>query len=299
MVIVEPWLSSLFLGELQSERKVQFDGIQDLEMRLASMFDAGRVAFSDVTLDPTLYVRHLANIVDESDVTLESLHAPDLYLACACAHGEPSAVTTFERDYISTLDAPLRSTGLDAHAVDDVRQRVRELLLVGTDDVPGIASSRGKGQLRSWLRAVAERLAMMHFRGKRETPTDDTALEGMAEIGADAQLAPWKQQYAAAFREAFEHSVKSLSEHDRVLLRQHHLDQLSIDQLATLHKVHRATAARWVAAARASLLSRVRERMIEKLAISGGELDSALRLARSQLEVSMHRLFGGKRQRKT
>jgi RNA polymerase sigma-70 factor, ECF subfamily len=93
--------------------------------------------------------------------------------------------------------------------------------------------------------------------------------------------------------------VKGLSDHDRVLLRQHHLDQLTIDELASLHKVHRATAARWIANARASLLSRVRERMIERLSISGGELDSALRLARSQLEVSIHRLLGGKRQRKT
>jgi RNA polymerase sigma-70 factor, ECF subfamily len=296
---VEPWLSSLFLGDLEPERRAQYEGISDLELRLASMFDAGRAAFSAVTLDAESYVRHLANIVGETGASLDSLQAADLYLACACAHGEPNAVATFERDYISTLEAPLRSTGLDAHAIDDVRQRVREILLVGTDDVPGIASYRGKGQLRSWLRAVAVRQAMMHFRGKRETPTDDGALEGMAEIGADAQLAPWKQQYAAAFREAFEQSVKALSDHDRTLLRQHHLDQLSIDELATLHKIHRATAARWVAAARASLLAGVRERMIAKLSITGGELDSALRLARSQLEVSIHRLLGGNRQRKT
>jgi RNA polymerase sigma-70 factor (ECF subfamily) len=191
----------------------------------------------------------------------------------------------------------LRSSGLDAHAVDDVRQRVRELLLVGTDDVPGIASYRGRGQLRSWLRAVAVRQAMKHFRGNRETPVDDTALEGVVGVRADAELAPWKKQYAAAFREAFEHAVSALSEHDRVLLRQHHLDQLSVDELASLHKVHRATAARWVAAARAALLAGVRTRMIEKLAISGGDLDSALRLARSQLDVSIHRLLGGKRRR--
>jgi RNA polymerase sigma-70 factor (ECF subfamily) len=104
-------------------------------------------------------------------------------------------------------------------------------------------------------------------------------------------------KYAAAFREAFELVVKALSEHDRVLLRQHHLDQLTIDELASLHKTHRATAARWVASARTALLASVRTRMIEKLAISGGELDSAPRLASSQLEVSIHRLIGGKRRR--
>ena len=300
---MENWLSSLFLGELQPARRYQFEAVLDLEARLASMVDAGLAAFREIALEASTFMIHLASVVDETedpaDRLLSTLHASDLYLACACAHGDPSAVAIFEREYISTLDAPLRSTGLDAHAVDDVRQRVRELLLVGSDDVPGIASYRGKGQLRSWLRAVAVRQAMMHFRGKRETPVDDAELAGIADVSNDAQLAPWKQQYAAAFREAFEASTKSLSEHDRMLLRQHHLDQLSIDELATLHKVHRATAARWVASARGALLAGVRKRMLEQLAITGGELDSALRLARSQLEVSIHRLLGGKRQRKT
>jgi RNA polymerase sigma-70 factor (ECF subfamily) len=296
---VESWLSPLFLGELQPGRKTQLELLADLEPRLAAMVDAGHAAFPGVVVDAATFMRHLAVIVDDSEDVpdLAGLHGADLYLACACVHGDPAAVAILERDFISTLDAPLRSSGLDAHAVDDVRQRVRELLLVGANDIPGIASYRGRGQLRSWLRAVAVRQAMVYFRGKRETPVDDSALEGMVEVGADAQLAPWKQQYAAAFREAFEHAVKALSEHDRVLLRQHHLDQLSVDELASLHKVHRATAARWVAAARAALLAGVRTRMIEKLAISGGDLDSALRLARSQLDVSIHRLLGGKRRR--
>lgn len=296
---MDAWLSSLFLGELQPARREAFEQQADLEDRLASAFDAGRAAFPAVALAAPDFMRHLAAIVDDADVPLSALHASDLFLACACAHGDPAAVTILERDYISTLDAPLRATGLGAHDADEVRQRMREQLLVGSDDLPGIASYRGKGQLRSWLRAVAVRQAMMLFRGKRETPVEDAALEGIVEIAGDAQLAPWKREYAAAFREAFEQSIKALSDHDRTLLRQHHLDQLSVDELATLHKIHRATAARWVAAARAALLAGIRERMIAKLAISGGELDSALRLARSQLEVSIHRLLGGKRQRKT
>jgi RNA polymerase sigma-70 factor, ECF subfamily len=299
---VESWLSSLLLRELQPEHREPLEALPDLEDRLAAMFDAGRAAFPDVRLDAPTYLRHLAVILDTPDrpVTLDALQAADLYLACACAHGEPNAVAIFERDFITTLDAPLRATGLDAHAVDDVRQRVREQLLVVSDEhVPGIASYRGRGQLRSWLRAVAVRQAMMHFRGRRETPVDDSTFADLAEVKADAQLAPWKHTYAAAFREAFAKAIADLSEHDRTLLRQHHLDQLTIDELATLYKTSRASAARWVAQARASLLERVRMRMIQKLAISGDELDSALRMARSQLDVSIHRLLGGKHQRKT
>jgi RNA polymerase sigma-70 factor (ECF subfamily) len=295
---VDGWLSALFLGELEAARRADLEQDPQLEDQLAAMLERGHAAFPEIALDAAQLVRHIAAIVDETGSALTDLQAADLYLACACTHGELHAVAILERDYISTLDAPLRATGLDAHAVDDVRQRVRELLLVGNDGIPAIASYRGKGQLRSWLRAVAVRQAMMHFRGKRETPVDDSALAGIADIGGDAQLAPWKQKYAAAFREAFEQAILALSDHDRMLLRQHHLDQLSIEELATLHKVHRMTASRWLATARAALLSKVRARMIETLSISGGELDSALRLARSQLDISIHRLLGGKRPRK-
>src|SRR5687768_18197925 len=41
----------------------------------------------------------------------------------------------------------------------------------------------------------------------------------------DPQLAPWKEQYAAAFRAAFEHAIAALDERQRTLLRQHHIDQ--------------------------------------------------------------------------
>jgi len=293
-------LSSLLVRELQPARRAELEALPDLELRLEAMLDAGKSAFPHVALDASSYLRFVAAILDDGarPVPLESLQAADLYLACACAHGDPAAVATIDRDFITKLHAPLRATGLDAHAVDDVMQRVRELLLVGKNDLPGIASYRGRGQLRSWLRAVAVRQAMTHFRGRRETPVDDSALGDMVEIQGDAQLAPWKQEYAAAFREAFGHAISSLSEHDRTLLRQHHLDQLTIDELATLYKVSRATAARWVAGARATLFDAVRARMVARLAISPAELDSALRLARSQLDFSIHRLLGGKRQRK-
>jgi RNA polymerase sigma-70 factor, ECF subfamily len=303
MAPVEGWFSSLFLGELQPFRQSQLAALPDLETRLESMFEAGGTEFPDVHLEAADFMRHIAAIVDDADDVaehaLDALHAIDLYLACACMHGDTEAIATFEREYISTLKAPLRSTGLDAHSTDDVIQRLREQLLVGGDDVPGIATYRGRGQLRSWLRAVAVRQAMRHFRDRRETHTGDDALANMADLGGDQQLGPWKQQYAAAFRQAFTESIMELSDHDRVLLRQHYLDQLTIDALAKLHKVHRSNAARWVAAARAALLDGVRERMRKQLAIGASELDSALRLARSQLDVSIHRLLGGKRQRKT
>jgi RNA polymerase sigma-70 factor (ECF subfamily) len=296
--VTERWLSPLFLGDLEPGARARHEAIAeaDLEDSLTRAFDSGRAAWPGIDVDVTRYVRHLASVLDD-ETTLESLHTNDLYLACACLDGNAAALATLERDFIGTLAPALRSTGLDAAATDDVTQKVREMVLVGSEGVPGIANYRGRGQLRSWLRAVALRNAMMEFRGRREAPLADDALSQMPAVADDAQLAPWKAQYAAAFRKAFAEAITTLDERDRTLLRQHHLDRLSIDALASLHKVHRATAARWVASAREALLAAIRKRMIQLLAISGSELDSALRMARSQLDVSIHRLFDGKRRR--
>src|SRR5262245_23010224 len=284
MCVVDHWLSPLFLGDLAPELHARFAAL-DLETVLTNAFEAGRLAWPNVELDAARFVRHLAAALDETDAAIEkaltSLHTTDLYLACACAYGDSSAVATLERDFIAKLETPLRSTGLDAHGADDVKQRVREFLLVGAHGVPGIANYRGRGHLRSWLRAVALRQAMLQFRGRRAIPIGDDALQAMPAIADDPELAPWKEQYAAAFRVAFEGAVTALDERQRNLLRQHHIDRLSIDALASLHRVHRATAARWVAAARAALLAGVRERVLEQLSISGSELDSALRMVRS------------------
>jgi RNA polymerase sigma-70 factor, ECF subfamily len=295
---MERWLSPLFLGDLEPGARARFDTVAepDLEAWLTAAFDSGHAAWPDIDLDITRYVRHLASVLDE-DTTMGSLHTADLYLACACLENDPAAIATLERDFIATLPPALRSTGLDAAATDDVIQKVREIVMIGSEGVAGIANYRGRGQLRSWLRAVALRNAMMEFRGRREAPLGDDALAAMPAVADDAQLAPWKAQYAAAFRKAFAETIATLGERERTLLRQHHLDRLSIDALASLHKVHRATAARWVASARETLLAGIRQRMIQLLAISGSELDSALRMARSQLDVSIHRLFDGKRRK--
>jgi RNA polymerase sigma-70 factor (ECF subfamily) len=305
--VVDRWLTPLFLGDLDAQLRERFAHVreEDLEALLSAAYENGRIAWPEIELDASQLVRHIATVLHESDLegaietSLTSLHASDLYLACACAYGQSIAIATLERDFISQLDAPLRSTGLTAHAADDVKQYVREHLLVGAHGVPGIASYRGRGQLRSWLRAISIRQAMLQFRGKRETPIGDSELEAMPAITNDPELAPWKAQYAAAFRVAFEQAIAALDERQRNLLRQHHLDRLSIDALATLHRVHRATAARWVAAARETLLAGVREHITRELAISSSELDSAFRLARSQLDVSIHRLLGAKRPRRS
>lgn len=288
----EAWLAPLFLGELGPACRDQLHAAGvDVEHILARHVEAARAAWPALDLPAEDFVRHIAAVVDgpdeSPDAALADLRAADLYLACACARGVTAALRELERSFIATLDAPLRSTGLDTTAVDEVRQLVREILLVGDDGVPGIARYAGRGQLRSWVRSVAVRQAARRFRGRTEIPVDADALDGLPDLAGDAVLAHWKQRYAAEFRVAFDEAVAALDERERNLLRQHHIDGLTVDALSALYRVHRATAARWVGAARAALLAGIRVRLLQRLKVSEPELDSILRQVRSQIDVSL------------
>src|SRR6185436_8511874 len=81
---------------------------------------------------------------------------------------------------------------------------------------------------------------------ERPTAGDDALFDAVAH-GIVPSQSLMKDVYRKSFKQAFEEALAALSIHDRLLLRQHFLDGLSIDRMAALHDVHRATAARWIA----------------------------------------------------
>ncbi|MFC1610733.1 transcriptional regulator, partial [Myxococcota bacterium] len=83
----------------------------------------------------------------------------------------------------------------------------------------------------------------------------------------------------------------SLSAKDRNLLRQSLLDGLSIDQLGAIYRVHRATAARWLAGARERVLKETLSALRQRLKIDEAEFKSLINLVRSQLDLSLARLL--------
>lgn len=74
-----------------------------------------------------------------------------------------------------------------------------------------------------------------------------------------------------------------------MLLRQHHLDGLTVAALGRIHGVHKATVARWIEAARAAVLSGIRRHLRQAAGLGESELDSALALVGSQLDLSLSR----------
>jgi RNA polymerase sigma-70 factor (ECF subfamily) len=105
--------------------------------------------------------------------------------------------------------------------------------------------------------------------------------------GADLEVDYLKGHYRAVFEAALKETLTELPVQQRNVLRLSFVEGLSIDEIGALHGVHRATAARWIAAAREAILDGTRRRLRSDLSLSDSEFDSVVRLVQSQLEVSL------------
>jgi RNA polymerase sigma-70 factor (ECF subfamily) len=162
--------------------------------------------------------------------------------------------------------------------------------LVAEPGAARVVEYAGRGRLRGLVQVVATRLAVDHTRAK-DRPGGGDELDDLVAIADDPELAFLKATYRAAWREAFTAAVGDLDARARNLLRLHHLGGATLEQLAAMYGVHRATAVRWLADARAGLLRGTRRRLTAALAVSPAELDSILALIGSRLEASVGRLL--------
>lgn len=213
----------------------------------------------------------------------------DLYLACGCAQRDPRAVAAFDRELASCVDRAARKLGGDRSLVDEITQRLRERILVGGGDrPPRITEYTGRGPLRGWLSVIATRDVLDLRRHERhEVALGEQTLDGLESPELDPELQYLKAGYRAAFRAAFRGAFAALEPHERDLIRRHHIDGETVDQLAARHAIHRATAARWVARARERLLITTRARLAEALQLDDRELDSILAVVQSRLDLSL------------
>lgn len=279
-------LAVAFSSRLPADLRRQ-DG-DDLAAELAALVAQARREAPGIELDPLAFVGHVAERVTfdvQGRPILASLHAGDLWIAFGCASGVRTAIAAFEVKFAPEIRDALRRS-FDAGLAEDAELKLLDKLLGTTGEGPRIQSYGGRGGLGSWLRAAAVRMAIDVMRARREVPIDPTTL-GDIDGGFDPLLAALKERYRDQFKIAFREAAAELTPRDRTLLRYRFVDDLSIDEIGTLYRVHRATVARWIAAIRESLFEATRSRLVTQLSITDSEADSVLRLIDSQLDISI------------
>ncbi len=204
----------------------------------------------------------------------------DLYVALSAAQQVPWALTQLERS-VGAQRAGLRRLGLDDDAASEVLQALRTWLLVPVQGRRRLLTYSAHGPLEAWLRTIATRQGLRVRRAQVEYAS---RLEAVVE--ASPELAAMKSELRRLFNETLREAMGALAADHRALLHEYYVDRLTIDDLATRHGVHRATAARWVAGAQRTLLSDVRRLLLARHELGRSALNSALRLVRSGLDVS-------------
>jgi RNA polymerase sigma-70 factor, ECF subfamily len=258
---------------------------------IAAWLGAARAAWPSVIVDERAFVAHVAARLGSP--TLDTIAAADLWLTCACVAGDPGAFAAFDAHYVATLDPVLASNGLAADQIDEVKQELRRKLLVRDADgaPPRLDGFSGRADLRRWVRTTALRAGIDLYRGRGELPADDDQLARLPAIADDPELQYLKTRYRGELEDAIRAAIGRLAPRERLLLKYHHLDGLGVDPIAAMYGVHRATAARWIAAAREALADRAQEILLARMGVTRTELRSIARLVESQLDVSMRRLL--------
>lgn len=251
------------------------------------LFDEGRAAWPELALSPEALAAHLARIDAPERPHVE------LYLACACAHGDSGALEIFERTVLSEVGAFVRRIDAAEEFAQEVRQALRERLLLRRDELPPrIADYTGRGPLGAWVRVAAVRVALDLKRAAPRASPLPSGSEAVAP-GLDPEMELLRRRYRGHYEEALRAALAMLDAKERNLLRLHIVDGVSLERIAVAYRVHRATAARWAAAARDRLLAETYRRLGETLPLSRSELHSLAAVVQSQLHLSLTSFMKG------
>ncbi len=298
-----PSLVPAFLDAVPAGSRPALEAVPDLDRRLWNIVAEGRAAWPDLTIDAKDVVQFVARQITEdlAEGALDGLRPADLYLAAACAKGLTAAINAFDREYMKEVDIALARMRIGPPRLSDVKQLVRQRLFVGggtagaPTSVGKIAEYGGRGDLRRWVRSVAVRTCLNDLRkGKREILVDDDHLIAQHAVSSDdPEVEYMKRTYSNEFKQAFSDALSKLGPREQTLLRYHHVDGLNIDEIGAIYRVHRVTAFRWLEKAKELLVRQTLDTLRARLKLPAAELDSVLRMIRSQIHLSLIRHLGG------
>jgi len=255
------------------------------------IYQAGRTAHPELVVSRDAMLPLIRDRIIGED-TPDTLAADEIYLACACALADPTAIATFERRYFPAIGAALSRLALGRDEVAEIEQQLRiRLFVADADGIARVVTYAGQGQLGGLVRVAALRsgLNVLRDRGRIEANSDD--LEDIPITRDDPALAQLKAQHRVAFKAAFEEAIATLEPRERSLLDLALVRGVGIDKIGTIYGIHRATAARWIAQARDNLTRAVHRVLGAKLGVPKAELGDLLPLVESQLELSLERLL--------
>jgi RNA polymerase sigma-70 factor, ECF subfamily len=274
----------------ESTSSLSADQRQSVLQQLTQSLQTARKQFPNVAISDDQWLSQIAVLAPQpicvSDV-LDGLATNDLYLAGGCSHRDPAALRIctdwLVREAAFAAGAARISDTLRDEAIAVTQS---QMFVIRETKPAAIGDYAGRGALRGWLRiSVAREMVRL---AKKQQQSVELADQLVGSAGfEDPLLAQLKVKYRTEMATAFRTSLSELPARDRTLLRYQLVDGLSIDDIGAIYRVHRATAARWLAKIREDLIASTRGLMSQSLGVDTGEAASIVRLVQSQLDVSV------------
>lgn len=250
------------------------------------LVDELRAAWPATEWTATRVTAHRERLGDDP---MTAAHRGDLLWAWACLEGDPTALAALDAGPLRAAAAHLRALGFADAAIDDAVARARERLALASASPAGLSGFRGRGPLVGFVRTTVVRVAIDDAR--REPPPAAADIADLVTApNPDPELEYMRTLYADQLVQAVREAWQRLAAHDRFLLSLQLHDAMSVDQLALVYKVHRATAARRAASARAALIATTRDCLRARLGIADATLDSILRILTTNVQLAVEDL---------
>lgn len=229
----------------------------------------------------------------EAAVYLESLHADDLALACACMDGHDGAWEHFIRQMRPQLYHAARTI-----AGDDGRELADALYgeLFGLPGRDGerrslLAHYHGRSRLITWLRSV---LVQRHIDRVRVTrrlePLDDGERVGVARAARTAEPDPEREALVGHAQRALDAAIGALEDKDRLRLRLYYGQDMTLAAIGRVLGEHEATVSRKLDKARRALRAGV-ERALASQGLNPAAIARAFELAADAPDLQLDRLL--------
>lgn len=263
---------------------------------LAEHLRVARQTWPGITVAPARFAKELGRRIaamGEKAVPLAAIKAADIYVATACLDGDEAAIEAVRRVLTKEVEvAGSRSTPSRDQRAEVTANLSRILFVAEPPRAAALHEYSGRGDLKSYLRVMAMReVARIVNLGRREVGVDDQEVMERLVPASDPELRVLRDRYREPVDAAIRAALETLDERGRALLRFAIVDGLSVGRVGELYNVHKATAARWIAAAREQLGEAIRVELGGRLQVPEDEITSIIRLVQSRVDVSLDRVL--------
>ncbi len=236
---------------------------------------------------------------------LESLHAADLALACACSDGNAAAWNFFMARFRPELYRAGRAFAGEAGGRELADSLYAELY--GLREVAGQRKSLfdyflGRSKLTTWLHAI---LAQRHVDGIRRARRTEPLEEGEAAeraYGAQQALAgnsatsaaasspdPERDRFLAILQAALTVVLDALEPRDRLRLAYYYVEGLTLAEIGRLVGEHEATVSRKLERTRLDIRKHVEAALRQEKKLSAAQLQLCYEYAREEWPFDLTR----------